>query len=58
MRQSKSKRLFLYDWLPLVASNANLSEVGPERSGDGTEYVFPEEGLEKSLANKVVRLAL
>ena len=66
-RQSKSKRLFLFDPFELAASNRNLKEISPERFGVQNsvshhelfnKYVIPSGGLRAGLANQVVILKI
>ena len=66
-KQSKSKRLFLFDPFELAASNRNLKEISPERFGVQNsvshhelfnKYVIPSGGLRAGLANQVVILKI
>ncbi|XP_040582787.1 actin maturation protease [Lepeophtheirus salmonis] len=51
-RQSKSKWIMLFDVLSLFKSNCNLKEYGKS----SIEYVLPPEGMQNTLANKIVCL--
>ena len=53
VRQSKSKRIFLYEPQSLIESNEQLSECGR----DQRDFIIPEGGIEKGLAGIILRLA-
>lgn len=55
-RQSKSKRLFLFDPENLANSNSNLKEFSPDRclGGVPTDYLLPPGGVEAGLCRKYV----
>ena len=66
-KQSKSKRIFLFDPFQLAASNRNLVELSPDRYGVqncvsldelSNKYVIPSGGLRAGLANQVVILKM
>ena len=53
-RQGKSRHLGLWNCASLMASNANLMEVGPHR--DSSDYVIPYDGISNSLCSLIISL--
>lgn len=53
-RQGKSRHMGLWSYTSLIKSNANLTEVGPQRGLN--DYVIPPEGICKSLSSWLVSL--
>lgn len=54
--QGKSRNVSLWSLNRLLASNANLREVDPNREAETGQYLIPQEGIQRVLCNKVVIL--
>ena len=54
VRQSKSRRLFLYGTGALAHSNANLTDEDSAVTDGGDNFVIPEGGLARGLAGRAV----
>ncbi|XP_072551454.1 actin maturation protease isoform X2 [Salminus brasiliensis] len=55
-KQGKSLRYQLWKFETVAQSNAQLKEMDPQRSSDGTHYVLPPGGVEEGLAGQVLLL--
>lgn len=54
--QGKSRNVSLWPLHNLLASNANLREVDPNREAETGQYLIPQEGIQSVLCNKIVIL--
>lgn len=54
--QGKSRNVSLWPLHNLLASNANLREVDPNREAETGQYLLPQEGIQSVLCNKIVIL--
>lgn len=54
--QGKSRNVSLWPLHRLLASNANLREVDPNREAETGQYLIPQEGIQCVLCNKIVIL--
>ncbi|XP_034250446.1 UPF0692 protein C19orf54 [Thrips palmi] len=55
-RQGKSRRLMMWDYVQLAASNNNLVEFSPERGEDSSKYLLPEGGVQAGLCGRAIIL--
>ncbi|CAB1348551.1 unnamed protein product [Coregonus sp. 'balchen'] len=55
-KQGKSLRYQLWRLDKVAQSNAQLREIDPQRSWEGTQYVVPKGGVEAGMASQVVLL--
>lgn len=55
-RQGKSRRLMLWDYDQLAASNNNLLELSPQRGEDNSKYVLPKGGVVAGLCGRAIIL--
>ena len=55
-KHGKSGRTALWPLCKLLASNANLVEVGSKIQADRDNFIVPKEGIEKTLCDQLVIL--
>ncbi len=55
--QGKSKHTGIWPLDDLLASNANLREMDPERAKEGHDYVVPSGGIRSGLCGRIVHVS-